>query len=127
MPLVRIDIKKGRSKEFLVALMNVTIDTVQQILNVPKDDKNIRLTEYDPELFLMKPPYTLIIEISMFSGRSVNAKRALYQAIVVNLKEKLDIDIEDVFILINEQPRENWGIRGGIPASEVDLGFRLDI
>jgi 4-oxalocrotonate tautomerase family enzyme len=127
MPLVRIDIQKGRSREFLISLLNVTIDTVQQILKLPKDDKNIRLNEFDPDFFLMKPPYALIIEISMFSGRSNDTKRALYQSIVVNLKEKLDIDLEDVFILINEQPKENWGIRGGIPASEVDLGFRLDI
>jgi hypothetical protein len=22
---------------------------------------------------------------------------------------------------------ENWGIRGGVPASEVDLGFEVDV
>jgi len=32
-----------------------------------------------------------------------------------------------VFIVLNEQPRENWGIRGGIPASEIGLGFKVDI
>jgi hypothetical protein len=30
-------------------------------------------------------------------------------------------------IVLLEPPLENWGIRGGRPASEVDLGFKIDI
>jgi phenylpyruvate tautomerase PptA (4-oxalocrotonate tautomerase family) len=32
-----------------------------------------------------------------------------------------------VFIVLNEIPLDNWGIRGGIPASEVDLGFKVGV
>jgi hypothetical protein len=35
--------------------------------------------------------------------------------------EQLGIGPMDVFIVIYESPLENWGIRGGVPASEVDL------
>jgi hypothetical protein len=34
---------------------------------------------------------------------------------------------EDVAEVVVEPPLENWGIRGGIPASEVDLGFNLKV
>jgi 4-oxalocrotonate tautomerase family enzyme len=127
MPLIKIDIEKGQNKDFLISLMQLTMDCAQEILKLPSDDRNIRLMEYDKGLFFMKPPYRLIIEISMFSGRTIDTKRKLYQLIVNTLNDKLGIDKNEVFILINEQPKENWGVRGGIPASEIDLGFKVEI
>jgi len=62
----------------------------------------------------------------MFSGRSMGAKRALYQAIVRNLAA-LDVPPLDIKITLIESPPENWGIRGGMPASEIDLGFKIDV
>jgi phenylpyruvate tautomerase PptA (4-oxalocrotonate tautomerase family) len=71
------------------------------------------------------PRYTLI-EVTMFSGRSMAAKRALYQAMVRNL-EKLGVPAGDIKITLIEVPPENFGIRGGRPASEVDLGFKIEV
>ncbi len=34
---------------------------------------------------------------------------------------------DDIMIVLHEAPLENWGIRGGRPASEVDLGFKIEI
>ena len=62
----------------------------------------------------------------MFYGRSLETKKKLYQTLVKNLTE-LGIPKDDIFILLQEQALENWGIRGGIPASEVDLGFKVEI
>jgi len=62
----------------------------------------------------------------MFSGRSMGAKRALYQAIVRNLAA-LDVPPHDIKITLIEIPPENWGLRGGMPASEIDLGFKIDV
>jgi phenylpyruvate tautomerase PptA (4-oxalocrotonate tautomerase family) len=61
----------------------------------------------------------------MFKGRSFEAKKALYAAIVRNLEANPGIPGGDVSIVIHEPPLENWGIRGGKPASEVDLGFNI--
>ncbi len=127
MPLVKVEIEKGHNRDFLISLIESTMDCVQKILKLPSDDRNIRLTEYDKGLFLMKPPYRLIIEISMFSGRTLDTKRELYLLIVNTLQNKLGIDKSEVFIFINEQPKDNWGIRGGTPASEIDLGFKVEI
>lgn len=46
----------------------------------------------------------------------------LYHAVVRNLGA-LGIPPNDVLIVLQEPAMENWGIRGGMPASEVDLGF----
>ena len=69
--------------------------------------------------------YTLI-EVTMFSGRSLDARRKLYRAIVQNLAT-LGIPATDIKITLIETPPENWGLRGGIPASEIDLGFKIDV
>ena len=69
--------------------------------------------------------YTLV-EITLFASRSLQAKRGLYQAIVKRF-EALGIAAPDVIIVLNEVPLDNWGIRGGKPASEVDLGFKVNV
>ncbi len=63
----------------------------------------------------------------MFKGRSFEAKKQLFQAIVDNLAKNPGIKGDDIIIVLHEPPLENWGIRGGKPASEVDIGFRIDV
>jgi phenylpyruvate tautomerase PptA (4-oxalocrotonate tautomerase family) len=66
------------------------------------------------------------IEITMFTGRSLDAKRKLYKAIVRNL-EPFGVPANDVKIVPVEVPPENWGLRGGRAACDVDLGFELRV
>lgn len=33
----------------------------------------------------------------------------------------------EILIVLNEPPLGNWGMRGGIPSSELDLGFNLNV
>jgi len=127
MPLVKIETIKGHDREFLQTLMNSTMDCVQSVLALPADDRNIRLMEYESNLFIMKEPYKYLIEITMFSGRSSNIKKTLYKTIVSVLEEKNGIKKEEIFIVLNEQPLENWGVRGGTAASDLNLNFKIDI
>ena len=69
--------------------------------------------------------YTLV-EIVLFPGRTLDAKRNLYKSIVRRFSE-LGIAPSDVFIVLNEPSLDNWGLRGGLPASGVDLGFNLNV
>jgi phenylpyruvate tautomerase PptA (4-oxalocrotonate tautomerase family) len=62
----------------------------------------------------------------MFAGRTLAAKRGLYRAVVSNLG-RLGIPPSDVLIVLHEVALENWGIRGGTPASDVDLGFEVGV
>jgi hypothetical protein len=49
----------------------------------------------------------------------------LYQGIFQRF-EKLGIQATDLIVMLNEPSLENWGIRG-LPASEVEIGFKLDV
>lgn len=130
MPLVRIEVIKGRSASEKRRLLEAVHDALVEAFEIPEDDRTQRLVEHDPENFEIPPgrseSYTLV-EITAFPGRSTKAKRRLYQAIVRNLGGRLGIAAEDVFIVLVEPAMENWGIRGGQQASEVDLGFRVDV
>lgn len=129
MPLVRIEIIRGRSLAERKRLLDVVHDALVEAFGIPDDDRTQRMIEHDPENFEIPPGagdrYTLI-EITAFPGRSPTAKRHLYQALVRNLGAS-GVPASDISVVLHEPPMENWGIRGGKPASEVDLGFRVEV
>ncbi len=127
MPLARIEVRKSRPPEQVQAIIEAIYLAQREALQVPAHDRQIRYIEHRPEHFHVPPGKTenyTLVEITLFAGRSIEAKRALYQAIVKNLNA-LGIAPDDIFIVLNEVALENWGIRGGVPASEVDLGFKV--
>ena len=129
MPLVKIETRKSWSTSQKKKIMEAIHSAMRKALKIPENDRDIRFHEYHPEDFQVSPDKTenyILVEISMFTGRSLQAKKELYQGIVANLG-KQGILASDVFIVLHEVPLENWGIRGGIPASEVDLGFKVGV
>lgn len=130
MPLVKIEIREGKSKEYKKALLDGVHQALVQSIKIPDHDRKQRLYELDAENFeapLSKTSDITIIEITMFKGRSIEAKKQLYETIVNNLDKNPGIRGDDITIVLHEPPLENWGIRGGKPASEVDIGFKIDV
>lgn len=130
MPLTKIEIRKGKSTVYKKALLDGVHSALVQTLKIPELDRKQRLYELDADNFEAYPDKTdnfTVIEIVMFRGRSFEAKKQLYRAIVNNLAENPGISGDDILIVVQEPPLENWGIRGGKPASEVDIGFRIDV
>jgi phenylpyruvate tautomerase PptA (4-oxalocrotonate tautomerase family) len=111
------------------AVIDAVQSALREALKIPEGDRTLRLIEHPPSHFAVPPgrgeKFTLI-EVTMFSGRSMSAKRALYQAIVRNLVA-FDVPPSDIKITLIEAPPENWGLRCGLPASETDLGFKIDV
>jgi phenylpyruvate tautomerase PptA (4-oxalocrotonate tautomerase family) len=129
MPHVRIEIVKGRSLAERRRLFQAVHDALMEAFRIPDDDRTQRIVEHDAENFEIPPGssdrYTLI-EITAFPGRSAEAKRTLYRALVQKLGE-LAIDPMDFSVVIVEPTLESWGVRGGSSAAEVDPGFSLDV
>ncbi len=129
MPVARIEVRKSRPTEEVAALMEAVYQAQREALKVPEGDRQIRYIEHKPEHFAVPPGKTenyTLVEIVLFPGRTLDAKRHLYKSIVRRFGE-MGIEPYDVFIILYEPPLENWGIRGGLPASEVDLGFNLNV
>jgi len=130
MPLVKISLRKGRSPEYRRAILDGVHDALVEAYRIPDHDRHQQLYELDPDDFEIPPgnsDRSMVVEIIAFPGRSRKAKERLYAAIVRNLGRSPGIDGRDLLIIVHEPPMGNWGIRGGKPADEVDLGFRVDV
>ncbi len=128
MPSTSIATRKGwlgaRRGEFIEAVQRAL---VRGIL-IPEEDRSVRLTEFDAEAMIVSRgcgPHYSIIEITLFTGRSIEAKRRLYAAMVEELAP-FGLAPTDIKVILIEVPRENWGLRGK-PASEIELGFKVDV
>lgn len=129
MPLVTVTMIKGKSKGFRKSILDVVHSSLVTAFKIPDHDRNQRIIEIDPDNYEFPSGKTvnyMTIEMTVFPGRSIEAKRTLYKEIVTGLKA-LDIPSDDILIVLKEPPLQNWGIRGGYPANEVDIGFKLDV
>jgi len=100
----------------------------QTALQLPAGKRFHRFIPLEDDCFITpddrSADYT-IIEVSMFEGRSVEAKKAFIRQVIANVHE-LGIAATDVEITITETPRSNWGIRG-VPADELELNYRIEV
>lgn len=127
MPLVRIDIAQGRSAEIKRAILDGVHAALVEAFKIPDSDRNQILNEHAPANLEGKGSDFTQVEIIAFPGRSRDAKRALYAAIVRNLEKAAGIDPQHVVIVVHEPPFDNWGLYGGQMGSEIKLGFKVDV
>lgn len=130
MPLVKISMLKGKNKEYKQSLLAGVHKALVDIFKIPDHDRMQQIYEFEKENFETNAYMSgnaTIIEIVAFSGRQSETKEKLYQEIINNLSESPGIDSQDIMIILNEQPKENWAIRGGKQASKLDLGFDVNV
>jgi phenylpyruvate tautomerase PptA (4-oxalocrotonate tautomerase family) len=100
-----------------------------EALGLPADKRFHRFLPVDAEDFVFPADrsecYT-VVEVSMFEGRSVEAKKRLIRLLYARLGAELDLAPADLEITITETPRHNWGIRG-VPGDELELGYRVSV
>lgn len=131
MPAILIEVRRKFNEEEENGIMNVVHQALQLTFKIVPTDRTIRLVVHEPHRFacppqLEKPDYYTLITIDAFKGRSVDVKRLLYREIVDRL-EPFGIPANHIMILLRESESENWGIRGGQAACDVDLGFKVDV
>ena len=98
-------------------------------LQYPTQKRFHRFFPMDKSDFIFPPNRSqsyLIIEISMFEGRSVEAKKNLIRLLIKRISERFGISNNDIEITIFETPKHNWGVRG-VPGDDLDLGYKVDI
>jgi len=129
MPDILVEVRGGwiggRKKELMLAIHGAVIESIK----TDPEDKVVRLVEHSPDNFVIPTPagerFTRI-EITMFIGRSAEAKRMLYQAMVKTLLA-FGIPAQDIKIVLVEVPLENVGIRGGQAASDIQLSYEVRV
>jgi phenylpyruvate tautomerase PptA (4-oxalocrotonate tautomerase family) len=110
-------------------LSDVIHSCVVEALQYPEDKRAHRFFPLDPSDFYFPVGRTeryTIIEISMFEGRSIQAKKHLLRLLMERIHEQLGIAKQDIEVTITETPKHNWGIRG-LPGDEVGLNYKIDV
>jgi phenylpyruvate tautomerase PptA (4-oxalocrotonate tautomerase family) len=121
---LRSNLKENRSE------ISASIhDAVMTALEYPPEKKFHRFISLDLSEFIYPDDRSdkyIIIEISMFEGRSVEAKKSLIKGIYSNIGKRVLISPQDIEITIFETPKENWGIRG-MPADELVMEYKVEV
>lgn len=129
MPDILVEVKgswlDGKETDFLATVHR----GVAQALATPAEEPLVRLIAHPATHYLI--PHSAgerftRIEIILFAGRSLDAKRKLYRILVQHLRP-FDVPPEEVKIVLIEVSSENVGFRGGQAACDVDLGYELQV
>ncbi|AET61860.1 hypothetical protein HPL003_25720 [Paenibacillus terrae HPL-003] len=109
-------------------LSDVIHSAVVDAFQYPPDKRFHRFFPMNQEDFIFahdrSEAYT-IIEISVFEGRTTEAKKHLIQLLFQRIND-LGIASQDLEITIFETPKQNWGIRG-VPGDELQLNYKVNI
>jgi len=121
MPLVRIDLRKGKDAAYRQQIGRVVYEAMVSV-GVPKNDRFQIIGEHDAGNFLFDTDYLgihrssdlVMIQITWNEGRTVEQKKALYKAVADGLSADLGIRREDVLINLVEVKKENWSFGNGV-------------
>lgn len=128
MPLVKIEIIKGKTLEYKKILMQSVHDSLVLSLNIEDDDRFQRLYELDEENLERRQAKTdkfTLIELTILPGRSKEIKKCVIENITQLLWERLEIQATDIIIIMNEPPLDNWGCYGK-QASELEFNYKTN-
>lgn len=110
--------------------MAVIYGALKDALGVTDGELQARYTCYAAGDFYAPAGYGndyLTIEISLFHGRTVHAKRMLYAQIVSGVAALRRMDPAAILILLREEPRENWAMHGGRMATDIALPYAIEV
>lgn len=112
-----------------LAISEATHSSVMDALKYPAEKKFHRFIALDEQDFTYPADrsdrYT-IIEVSVFEGRSIEAKNSLIRLLFERMSKIAGIAPQDVEVTIFETPRTSWGIRG-LPGDEVGLNYKVEV
>ncbi len=110
-------------------LSRVVHSCLMDALELPEDKRFQRFFPLAEDDFLFpegrSSRYT-ILEIQLFEGRTVEAKKKLIRLLFERFGTELGYDASDLEVNLIETPRENWGIRG-LPGDELGLTYKVEV
>ncbi|MFF9496572.1 tautomerase family protein [Streptomyces flaveolus] len=120
MPLVRIDMIRGRSPENIRAITDAVQQSLIDVLKIPERDRFQIVTQHDPDeitaldagLGFTRTPGTVIVHIFTQRGRSTKDKQLVYRTLAKHLTEA-GVDGKDLFVSYFENGPEDWSFADG--------------
>ncbi len=121
MPLVRIDLRGGKSAACRKAICKGIYRAMTETFGVPKDDRFMIVNEHEADNFVYAESYLdvshtddlVLIQITANDARTVEQKQAFFARTAALLSENPALRQQDVFINLVEVKKENWSFGNG--------------
>ncbi len=122
MPLVKLNIRRGRPAELRRNILNAVQSALIETMSVPDADKFQLVNQYDEEDFVHTAAYLdmnysldlIIIEIIFIEGRSDEIKKSLIAAVSKKIVAATEMNPDDIFLMIQEVNRTNVSFGRGV-------------
>src|SRR5579871_1154664 len=116
MPLVRIDLRQGKSPSYIQAIGAAVQHAMVECLNVPVRDHFQIIQEHSTDHLVYDQNYLgvertddiVIVQVTLSTGRSTEQKKAFYARLTALLQENPGMRPQDVAIVLTEDTREDW-------------------
>ena len=120
MPLVRIDLVRGRSREDVRRLADVVQAVLEDVFAAPAHDRYQLITEHDPDLLVVedsglgipRSQGVTVIEVT-YQGRERDQKQRLYEALAAELEAAGLVVPADLVVALVENTKEDWSFGHG--------------
>lgn len=121
MPLVRIDLRAGKSAEYRKALGDGVHRAMIDALAIPPDDRFQVITEHPAEGLIYDARYLgiprteniVFVQITLSAGRKPQQKRKLFKRMAEILAEAPGLKPQELVINLVEVVWENWSFGNG--------------
>ena len=121
MPLVRIDLREGKSAEYHKALGDGVHRAMIEALAIPTDDRFQIITEHRREGLIYDPRYlgversdnVVFVQITLSAGRKPQQKRKLFKRMAEILTESPGLKPQELVVNLVEVAWENWSFGNG--------------
>ena len=121
MPLVRIDLRTGKSAEYRKALGDGVHRAMIDALAIPPDDHFQVITEHSSEGLVYDAHYlgiprtdnVVFVQITLSAGRKPQQKRKLFKRMAEILAESPGLKPQELVINLVEVVWENWSFGNG--------------
>lgn len=120
MPLINVDVIKGRSTDELQVLLDTIHEAMVEAFDVPDTDRYQILTQHEPHemgaldtgLGLERSNDLLILRFTS-RPRPQQAKENLYRLLATNLEANCGISPNDLMVAITENDAADWSFGAG--------------
>lgn len=128
MPLVRVSLLKGKSREHIRAISDGVHRGLVSAYGVPADDKFQLIDQLEPGDLVYDADYlgihrtddVVFIHIVAGNWRDIAKKKALFKAIADNLAAAPGLRPEDVIIVLSPNGRDEWSFGNGLASYVSD-------
>lgn len=116
MPFVNIYLPENYSRGLKEKISYSVHESLIEIFSIPVNDYFQVIHPVSPENLIFPESYLdishisdlIYIQIICGSGRTVEMKKSLYAVIVQKISLRTHISANDIIIVLNETPLENW-------------------